>query len=130
MGEGVLASVRSVVAFVAVRDRLRAAAFYRDRLGLPLLHQDDFAAVFGLGAGTLRLAAVADFNPQPFTVLGWEVSDLAAALTALDRAGIACLRYDGLDQDARGMWRTPGGDLVVWFKDPDGNVLSLTQREQ
>ena len=78
-------------------------------------------------SATVRVTLVGSLTPQPFTVLGWSVPDIRAALERLAVAGVHGLRYDGLDQDDLGVWRTPAGDLVGWFADPDGNVLSLTQ---
>jgi hypothetical protein len=75
---------------------------------------------------TVRLTAVPDFRPQSFTVAGWLVDDIGTTIDALNRAGVELLRFDGMDQDPRGIWTTPGGDRVAWFTDPDGNVLSVT----
>jgi catechol 2,3-dioxygenase-like lactoylglutathione lyase family enzyme len=67
-------------------------------------------------------------QPQPFTVLGWQVEDIESQIAELSAAGVRFLRFEGMNQDAAGVWVTPGGDLVAWFHDPDGNTLSLTQR--
>ena len=75
----------------------------------------------------LRVTRVDDLRVQPFTVFGWQVSDIDGAVADLTGRGVAFLRYDGLDQDGHGVWATPGGDRVAWFTDPDGNTLSLTQ---
>ena len=75
----------------------------------------------------LRVTRVDELRPQPFTVLGWDVPDLRATLAGLVAKGVPVLRYDGIGQDDEGVWTTPGGDLVTWFADPDGNTLSLTQ---
>jgi len=113
-----------LVAFVATTDPGRARAFYAETLGLELESESPFALVFRAGATMLRVTTVEQFTPQPFTVLGWGVPDIAAAIATL---GVACERFDGMEQDELGVWRAPGGALVAWFKDPDGNVLSLTQ---
>lgn len=115
------------ITFVATRDAARARAFYRDTLGLPLTGEDAFALVFDVGGVMLRVVTVPALTPAAHTVLGWAVPDVAAAAGALDRAGVAPERYPGLAQDARGVWAAPGGARIAWFKDPDGNVLSLTE---
>ena len=116
-----------VVAFVATVQPHAARSFYRDALGLPLRSEDDYALVFGLAGTSLRVAKVKSFTPQPFTVLGWNVVDLAATLHELVERGVEPMRVDGIPQDARGVWTTPNGAQVVWFKDPDGNTLSITE---
>lgn len=118
-----------VIAFVLSRDVAALRSFYADVLGLPLLGEDAFAATFDLGGGaTLRLTAVADHAPSPHSVLGWAVPDLDGALDRLEAAGHRCEIYEGYGQDVRGIWTSPDGAArIVWFKDPEGNVLSLTQ---
>jgi len=74
----------------------------------------------------LRLAQVDDYRPQPFTIAGWQVPDMGTSIDSLESRGIDCIRYEGMDQDDRGIWTTPSGDQVAWFKDPEGNTLSLT----
>jgi predicted enzyme related to lactoylglutathione lyase len=73
----------------------------------------------------LRVTVVAALAPQPFTVLGWDVPDIAAAIRELSERGVVFERYDGMEQDAQGAWRAPGGARVAWFKDPDGNTLAI-----
>jgi hypothetical protein len=75
----------------------------------------------------LRIARVREFQPQPFTVLGWQVKDIAASIRELARRGVRFERYGFFEQDELGIWRAPGGAQIAWFKDPDGNTLSLTQ---
>jgi catechol 2,3-dioxygenase-like lactoylglutathione lyase family enzyme len=116
-----------IVAFAPTRDAERAVKFYRDTLGLALVSQDHFAAVFDAHGTMLRVSNVPALTPHPFTVLGWHVPDIAAAARALIDAGVAFERYAGLEQNDLGTWTAPGGAQVMWFKDPDGNLLSLTQ---
>jgi catechol 2,3-dioxygenase-like lactoylglutathione lyase family enzyme len=114
--------------FLATRDRAKAKAFFADTLGFRAVHEDDYAIVFDLNGTHLRISAVKDFAPQPFTVLGWGVPDIAAAVRALKAKGVAFNIYDGMGQDELGIWTVPGGTIkVAWFHDPDKNVLSLTQ---
>jgi catechol 2,3-dioxygenase-like lactoylglutathione lyase family enzyme len=113
--------------FVCVTDRARAKAFYGGTLGLTLKHEDGFAIVFDSNGTTLRVSPVKDLKPQPFTVLGWEVPDIKAAVKALAGAGIEFVRVPGLPQDESGIWSPAPGIFVAWFKDPDGNMLSVAQ---
>jgi catechol 2,3-dioxygenase-like lactoylglutathione lyase family enzyme len=116
-----------IVALVPTTDPARARAFYAGALGLPLEDESPFALVFRVGPTRLRVTVVDEFAPQPFTVLGWVVADIGAAIDALSQCGVAFERYDSVEQDALGVWRAPSGARIAWFKDPDGNVLSLTQ---
>jgi catechol 2,3-dioxygenase-like lactoylglutathione lyase family enzyme len=116
-----------VIAFAPSTDLDRSRAFYAGVLGLKLVEQSPFACVFDVAGTMLRVTQVEELSPQPFTVLGWRVPDLRATLNGLVDAGVAFHRYPGMDQDDDCVWRTPGGDLVAWFPDPDGNTLSLTQ---
>ena len=116
-----------VMAFIPVRDLAAARAFYRGTLGLPVIDENPFAVVLKAGGTLLRLTEVDALRPQPFTIAGWEVPDIGAAVDALAGRGVTFIRYEAMDhQDERGIWTTPGGDRVAWFKDPDGNTLSLT----
>ena len=111
---------------ICTRDRARATAFYRDTLGLTVAYEDSFAAVFNIGGVTLRVSTVADFMPHEHTILGFNVPDVEATVKALREKGMAFI-YPGFPQDEFGILTLPGGTLrVAWFKDPDGNVLSVT----
>jgi catechol 2,3-dioxygenase-like lactoylglutathione lyase family enzyme len=114
-------------AFLAVTDRARAKQFYGGTLGFALRHEDQYALVFDSNGTTLRISPVKSFTPQPFTVLGWEVADIKAAVAALAARGIEFVRVPGLPQDDQGIWSPAPGIFVAWFKDPDGNMLSLGQ---
>ncbi len=116
-----------IVAFVATTKPDDARDFYERRLGLTLVHDDRYALVFDANGTTLRVAKVPSFTPAPFTVLGWQVADLAEALAGLTRGGIVAERYSFLPQDDRGVCTFEDGTQVVWFKDPDGNTLSIAQ---
>lgn len=116
-----------LIAFVSTTDAVRARRFYEDLLGLPLVDSTPFACVFQAHGTMLRITVVERTVPAPYTVLGWSVSDIAAAIHDLGARGVAFIRYDGMDQDALGVWRAPSGAKIAWFKDPDANVLSLTQ---
>lgn len=116
-----------VMAFVATAAPERAKAFYRDVLGLRFVTDERYALVFEAGGTMLRIQKVHEFRPQVFTVFGWEVDDIESAVDELVARGASAMRVDGLTQDARGIWDTGGDAKVCWFKDPDGNTLSLTQ---
>jgi predicted enzyme related to lactoylglutathione lyase len=116
-----------VVAFVPTTDLDRAVGFYGSVIHLRLEERSSFACVFQAGGTMLRVTLVDALRVQPFTVLGWDVSDIAQTMAALTDRGVVFERFDGMGQDDAGVWTTPGGDRVAWFKDPDGNMLSLTQ---
>jgi catechol 2,3-dioxygenase-like lactoylglutathione lyase family enzyme len=124
---GILEAAKPVT-LICTRDRARSIAFFRDKLGLPLDYEDNFAAVFKLGGGiALRVSTVADFVPHEHTVLGFSVPDVAATVKALREKGVAFNTYTGFHQDELGIWSAPGSPVrVAWFNDPDGNVLSVT----
>ena len=75
----------------------------------------------------LRVTSVGEFTPHPFTVLGWETPDIVRDIWKLTEAGVTFERYPGMKQDQLGIWTAPSGGQIAWFKDPDGNTLSLTQ---
>ena len=116
-----------LVAFVAATDLRRARAFYEQTLGLPVLEHDDFACVLDAHGTTLRVTAVREVARGGYTVLGWRVTDIVAAVRDLAARGVTFLRYAGMNQDEHGIWTAPSGAQVAWFTDPDGNVLSITQ---
>jgi catechol 2,3-dioxygenase-like lactoylglutathione lyase family enzyme len=118
---------QQLVAFVATRDATRARHFYSDTLGLALVSDDPYALVFNANGTTIRIQKVEELTPQPFTALGWTVADISNTVNELRKRGIQCEQFSGMDQDANGVWAAPSGARVAWFKDPDGNMLSLTQ---
>lgn len=116
-----------LVAFAPSTDLVRARQFYESVLGLEVLDVSSYACVFRSGDASLRVAAVESFTPAPFTIVGWEVIDIGEFLDRLSAQGVTTIRYPGMAQDHDGAWTTPTGDRVVWFLDPDGNTLSVTQ---
>lgn len=116
-----------LVAFVATRDAARARAFYEGILGLKMVEESAFALVFDARGTTLRIQKVEDLRPHPFTALGWQVPNIDEVVDELARKNVVMERFPGVEQDARGIWRAPSGASVAWFKDPDGNTLSLAQ---
>jgi catechol 2,3-dioxygenase-like lactoylglutathione lyase family enzyme len=116
-----------VVTFLLTMNPDESIRFYRDVLGFNFLRDDGFALVFDLHGTMLRIGKVPGFTPASNTVLGWEVADITAAVRELASKSVAFERYPNMGQDADGIATFPTGDKVAWFKDPDGNVLSLSQ---
>ena len=117
-----------LTAFLATANPAPARSFYRDVLGLPLLREDAFALLFDANGIELRIQKLDQVSPQPFTALGWQVDDVQRAAAELSRRGVVFERYPSMPQDDLGIWVSPGGARVAWLKDPDGNLLSITQR--
>ena len=115
-----------LIAFLATAQPERSRTFYQDALGLKLLADEPVALVFDAAGTTLRVSKVPAVAPAPYTVLGWQVDDMAATVAELAAKGVAFERYEGFVQDEAGV-ATLAGARVAWFKDPDGNLLSLTQ---
>ncbi len=118
-----------LVAFAATTDPVHAKVFYRDVLGLRLVSEDPFALMFDANGTMLRVTALREAVIAPYTVLGWDVEDIAAAVRGLGAEGVKFERYPGIAQDEFGIWTSPSGTRVAWFKDPDGNTLSLSQMD-
>lgn len=116
-----------LIAFAATTDLNQARVFYERVLGLPVTEQTDLACVFDANGTMLRVTAVPEVARAGYTVLGWRVVDITAAARELSARGGTFLRFDGMEQDADGVWTSPGGSRIAWFADPDGNTLSLTQ---
>lgn len=116
-----------VIAFVPAADLERARVFYEQVLGLPVTDQNGFACVFDAHGTMLRVTAVPKVAQPGYTVLGWSVPDITATVRELTARGVMFQRYDMMDQNEDGIWSPPGGGMVAWFTDPDGNTLSLTQ---
>ncbi len=118
-----------LIAFAPTTDPVKARAFYEGVLGLRLVADEKpFALVFDANGTMLRVTIVREHHPDPFTVLGWHVEDIETAVERLVAAGVVFLRYPGMnDTDPHAVWNAPSETRIAWFKDPDGNVLSLTQ---
>jgi catechol 2,3-dioxygenase-like lactoylglutathione lyase family enzyme len=117
-----------IVGFVSIVDVERAKEFYRDTLGLTLLSEEPpFALVFDAHGIMLRLGMAKEIPPAHGTVLGWNVPDIAEAVKELADAGVGFERYPPMKQDELGIWTAPGGAKIAWFKDPDGNILSVSE---
>jgi len=116
-----------VVTFLLTQSPDASLAFYRDTLGLRFLRDDGFAMVFDMNGVLLRIGKVPSFTPAQNTVLGWECGDILSTLIGLAKTGVIFEHYPNMGQDERGICTFPNGDKVAWFKDPDGNVLSISQ---
>jgi catechol 2,3-dioxygenase-like lactoylglutathione lyase family enzyme len=115
------------VGFLLITNPDRAKAFYCDVLGLPLRHEDEYAVVVDAGGTHLRLTVVPEVPEPAGTNAGWHADDVNAAVRSLVAAGVTFERFPGLDQDEDGVWRpAPNHGGVAWFRDPDGNRLSLS----
>ena len=124
-------SDHKIVALVPISDGDEARSFYVDKLGLKFVSEDGFAIVVSANGNMLRLTKLKEVKPQPFTVLGWETADIAADNRQLQGNGVVFERFgDFMKQDDLGIWTAPDGTKVAWFKDPDGNILSLSQHAQ
>jgi len=116
-----------LVAFMPTKNLTQARAFYGTMLGLPMEGESPVAVTFDANGTTLRCVLVERFTPFPFTIVGWTVQDIATTVSELTARGIAFERFDGIQLDQLGVWRSPGGAQLAWFKDPFGNMISLTQ---
>jgi len=116
-----------MIGFILTKDYQKAREFYEHRLGCTFVSQDQFALVMQAGENHIRIAKVAQFAPQQGTVLGWEVRDIRSVVAELTKCGVTFEKYPFVQDQVTGIWVAPGGDQVAWFKDPDGNVLSVSQ---
>ena len=119
--------LRTMVGFVVSTQPGVARHFYEHVLGFAFLTDDPFALAFNANDSLLRVLKAKTFSPAAGTVLGWEVADISAFVRELNQRGVTFERFPGMPQDDLGVCTFPGGDKVAWFKDPEGNVLSLSQ---
>lgn len=116
--------------FLATSDAESARNFYEQKLGLELTADEPYALVYKLAGSELRLSKVPNHTPLPFTVLDWQVPSIDTAHKTMAAKGIEFEIFDGMGQDERGIWASPDGSArILWFKDPDGNVLSVSERD-
>jgi catechol 2,3-dioxygenase-like lactoylglutathione lyase family enzyme len=117
----------NIVAFVPITDGTKAKEFYEDKLGLRFVKDDGFAMVFESNGIQLRAVKMKEVKPAQFTILGWEVKPIEKAATSLRARGVHFETFGFFKQDELGIWTAPSGDKVAWFKDPDGNILSISE---
>jgi catechol 2,3-dioxygenase-like lactoylglutathione lyase family enzyme len=116
-----------MIGFVPTTDSKRARDFYEGKLGFQFVSDDQFALVMRAGDNMVRIAKAGKFSPAPYTVLGWEVTKIEDEVRTLVGRGVVFEKYPFVEDQETGIWVTPNGDKVAWFKDPDGNVLSLSE---
>ena len=123
-----MAALGTLMAFIPTRDGDAARVFYEKKVGLRFISEDQFAVIFQSGANTIRITRTGSFTPAPFTILGWESSDIEQDVRDMTARGITFERYNYMGpQDELGIWTAPSGARIAWFKDPDGNTLSIGQ---
>ena len=122
-------SDKKLKAFIPTINPEKAKRFYMDILGLTLLSEDNYALEFNANGTLLRITTVEKLNPHPFTVLGWNVDNIVFLIESLVNKGVVFERYNFFEQDKLGIWSSPSGAKVAWFKDTDGNLLSLTEND-
>ncbi|MEL6723526.1 MAG: VOC family protein [Pseudomonadota bacterium] len=122
-------TISKATVFLATSNAEAARLFYEQTLGLTLEADDPFALVYQLAGAELRISKVPNHTPLPFTVLDWQVDSIDDAHRALAEKGVEFSVFEGMGQDEKGIWASPdGGARILWFKDPDGNVLSVSER--
>lgn len=120
-------SESEVMGFIPIKDAVPARAFYEGVLGLRFISDDQFALVVESRQTVIRITKIIEFTPAPFTILGWRVQNIEEEVKTLAARGVSFQRYPGLTQNDLAIWASPGGARIAWFRDPDGNVLSLSQ---
>lgn len=116
-----------MIGFILSTDYEKARSFYEGKLGFEFISLDQFALVLRAGEHHVRVVKMPDFKPFQGTVLGWEVDDVKSVVLWLRDRGVHTEKYPFVADQELGIWHTPSGDQVAWFKDPDGNVLSVSQ---
>ena len=117
----------NLIGFVATTDSERSKAFYVYQLGFSFVEDSPYALVLEANGSMIRIQKVAEFTPPGYTVMGWNVDDIRTTVTALAAKGLALEKFEWMPQDDQGIWTTPNGDQIGWLKDPEGQILSLTQ---
>jgi catechol 2,3-dioxygenase-like lactoylglutathione lyase family enzyme len=117
----------NIIAFVPTKDSVKARGFYEGVLGLRFVKDDGFATELDANGIMIRVAKVPEFTPAQFTILGWQVQGIENFVTELTKRGVHFEVFGFLKQDALGIWTAPTGDKVAWFKDPEGNILSVSE---
>jgi catechol 2,3-dioxygenase-like lactoylglutathione lyase family enzyme len=120
-----------VVGFIQVADAAQARDFYERVLGLTL-RDDGFALIADFAGAMLRITTIPNYVAPEHPAFGFVVPDTLAAAADLTAKGVTLERYPFLGdaQGADGVWTGPDGTKVIWFKDPDGNLLTATSALQ
>jgi catechol 2,3-dioxygenase-like lactoylglutathione lyase family enzyme len=117
----------NIVAFVPITNSGKSRAFYEGVLGLRFVKDDGFAMVLDANGITVRAAKMKEVKPAQYTILGWQVKEIEKAVMGLREKGVHFEIFGFFKQDELGIWTAPTGDKVAWFKDPDGNILSVSE---
>lgn len=116
-----------MMGFLLTKDYEKACAFYEGNLGFEFVSLDQFALLVKAGKSTIRIVKAPTFTALQSTVLGWEVDDIETIVDWLTKRGVVFEKYPFVPDKERGIWTAPGGSKVAWFKDPDGNVLGVSE---
>lgn len=127
MLEGGMFDTGKMVGFVPTKDYEKARAFYEGKLGMEFVSLDQFALVMRAGGNMIRIVKMPNYTPLQGTILGWAVPDAMAAAKWLASRGVALEKYPFVKDQETGIWEAPGGSKIGWFKDPDGNILSISE---
>jgi catechol 2,3-dioxygenase-like lactoylglutathione lyase family enzyme len=123
-----MTTLGTMIGFIPTRDGDAARDFYEKKVGLRFISDDQFAVVFQSGENMIRISRAGSFTPAPYTILGWQSSNIERDVRDMSARGITFESYDYMGaQDELGIWTAPGGAKIAWFKDPDGNTLSISQ---
>lgn len=118
---------QTTVSFLATENATRSRDFFENVIGLEFIEETQFALVFSTGNSQLRIQKVDQLYSPPYTSMGWQVGEIETVVSNLVARGVFFEMLSGIDQDDNGIWTSPSGAKIAWFKDPDGNMLSLTQ---
>jgi catechol 2,3-dioxygenase-like lactoylglutathione lyase family enzyme len=110
----------------SVSDIDEARKFYTETLGLPVTEHNGLLTLHLAGGRNTLVYPKADHTPATYTILNFQVDDIDAAVDELASRGVSFERYEGQEQDAKGIHRG-GGPLIAWFTDPAGNIMSVLQ---
>jgi catechol 2,3-dioxygenase-like lactoylglutathione lyase family enzyme len=116
-----------MIGFIPTKDYDKAREFYVDKLGFEFVSLDQFALVVKHGDQKIRITKIPNFTPLQGTILGWEVDNIQSAATWLRDHGVAPEKFPFAQDQQLGIWTAPSGDKVAWLKDPDGNILGISQ---
>lgn len=116
-----------IIAFLTTAKPEACIAFYGDALGFQFVKDDGFALVFDAFGTMIRIVKATAVHPAQGTVLGWQVSDIDETVAQLTENGVVFEQFPGFAHAPNGVFMFPAGDKVAWFKDPDGNMLSVSE---
>src|SRR5437870_5235064 len=115
-----------MVGFIPTEEYAKARAFCDAKLGFEFVSLAIFALAMGVGGHMIRIVKIPNFTPLQGTILGWQVENIASVAAWLRDRGVPPEKYPFAQDQTLGIWTTPDGSKVAWFKDPDGNILSIS----